>query len=231
MQHIFAHRSTIRVFSALNSSLSSLLCIFPPLTADTTHISFLVVHISPFRPAPIYSKEDDYINRISTNARLFGFVPIVNPEQRVSPIAVHDVARAVQQIVLRAVNDGEVFELTGDQTLTVKQLVSRIFLMLHKDERVIPLGTDLGALVGAAFDRLPSAWRGSITSDSVKQAAYDLVSSGSSQFKTLKDLHIEPSSLDEGLLKVTKMHIEWGKTPPSLRGTDKGVGPSKWQPY
>jgi nucleoside-diphosphate-sugar epimerase len=66
------------------------------------------------RPAPIFGPEDKFLVHIALLAKSLPFVPIIDDgNTKLQPVYIHDVAKAIKNIVLDPSTDGQTYELTG----------------------------------------------------------------------------------------------------------------------
>ena len=79
-----------------------------------------------FRPSWIFGPEDKALNRFVAMSRFLPFVPLIgNPgKQRVQPVFVDDVGRAVAEALVHPTADNQVFEIGGPEVLTMKDVVA-----------------------------------------------------------------------------------------------------------
>jgi uncharacterized protein YbjT (DUF2867 family) len=78
-----------------------------------------------FRPSWIYGPEDRALNRFLGMSRFLPFVPLIgNPStQRLQPVFIDDVGRAVAEALVHPTADNQTFELGGPDVLTMKEIV------------------------------------------------------------------------------------------------------------
>ena len=78
-----------------------------------------------FRPSWVYGPEDNSLNRFLSMARFLPFVPLIGNagKQRLQPVFIDDVARAVAEAVTNAAADNQVFEIGGPEVLTMSEVV------------------------------------------------------------------------------------------------------------
>jgi len=78
-----------------------------------------------FRPSWLYGPEDKALNRFLGMSRLLPFVPLIGNagEQRLQPVFVDDVGRAVAEALIHPTADNQVFEIGGPEILTMKEIV------------------------------------------------------------------------------------------------------------
>ncbi|MEA3241493.1 MAG: hypothetical protein U9P37_07990 [Pseudomonadota bacterium] len=94
-----------------------------------------------FRPTLIYDcRRDKNIAFIRSFIRRFGFFPVAGPATGLrQPVHVDDLAAAVMAVLDNRQTYNTIYNLGGGETLTYRQMVSRIFQGLGKRERIISL--------------------------------------------------------------------------------------------
>ena len=77
------------------------------------------------RPSWVYGPEDKALNRFLGMSRFLPFVPLVGNagKQRLQPVFIDDVGRAVAEALIHPTADNQVFELGGPDVLTMKEIV------------------------------------------------------------------------------------------------------------
>lgn len=80
------------------------------------------------RPAPIFGNEDSLLNRWAMLVKYMPFLPEFGNslDQRMQPVYVHDVARAILHSVTFPNAPGQTFELVGPEVLTLRELIEYI---------------------------------------------------------------------------------------------------------
>ncbi len=78
-----------------------------------------------FRPSWVYGPEDAALNRILGMARFLPFVPIIGDgsRQRLQPVFIDDLARAVAEAVDSPAAENQVFEIGGLEVLSMNEIV------------------------------------------------------------------------------------------------------------
>jgi uncharacterized protein YbjT (DUF2867 family) len=91
-----------------------------------------------FRPSWVYGPEDKALNRFLGMSRFLPFVPLIGNagEQRLQPVFIDDVSRAVAEALVHPTADNQVFELGGPEVLTMKEIV-RIALEVSGRRRLM----------------------------------------------------------------------------------------------
>ncbi len=94
-----------------------------------------------FRPTLIYDgQRDKNISFIRSFIRRFGFFPVAGPAIGLrQPVHVDDLAAAVIAVLDNRQTYNTIYNLGGGETMTYRQMVSRIFGGLGKQERIISL--------------------------------------------------------------------------------------------
>jgi uncharacterized protein YbjT (DUF2867 family) len=78
-----------------------------------------------FRPSWIFGPEDKALNRFLGMSRFLPFVPLIGSagKQRLQPVFIDDVGRAVAEALVHPTADNQVFEIGGPDVLTMKEIV------------------------------------------------------------------------------------------------------------
>ena len=78
-----------------------------------------------FRPSWVFGPEDKALNRFLGMARFLPFVPLAGNagKQRLQPVFIDDVARAVAEALTHPTADNQVFEIGGPEVLSMKEIV------------------------------------------------------------------------------------------------------------
>jgi NADH dehydrogenase len=78
-----------------------------------------------FRPSWIFGPEDKALNRFLGMSRFLPFVPLIGSagKQRLQPVFIDDVGRAVAEALIHPTADNQVFEIGGPDVLTMKEIV------------------------------------------------------------------------------------------------------------
>ena len=77
------------------------------------------------RPSWIYGPEDQALNRFLGMSRFLPFVPLIGNagKQRLQPVFIDDVGRAVAEALVHPTADNQIFELGGPEVLTMEEIV------------------------------------------------------------------------------------------------------------
>jgi len=78
-----------------------------------------------FRPSWVFGPEDQALNRFLGMARFLPFVPLIGNagKQRLQPVFIDDVGRAVAEALVHPTADNQTFEIGGPEVLTMKEIV------------------------------------------------------------------------------------------------------------
>lgn len=164
------------------------------------------------RPAVVFGPEDDFFNRFAALARLSPGLPVffkgwpkVDPfgdfpfpriefnagQNRMQPVYVGDVARALVRLVLDPGHEGETFEFGGPQVYTMAELMHLVLEMTGRKRFLIPVPFVVANAMAFFLEKLPFA---PLTRDQLKLLEADnVVSAGA---RTLEDLGIEPTAVE-----------------------------------
>lgn len=108
------------------------------------------------RPSWVYGPRDRSLNRFALLARLLPFVPLTGPgKNRVRPVHVDDVARAVALSLTSPDAANQVFEIGGPQLLSMRQIVRTMLEVMGKRRLVLPAPQAFVKLGAALLYRLP----------------------------------------------------------------------------
>lgn len=148
-------------------------------------------HATILRPATVFGREDQFINRFAAMIARLPIVPVLKPETRFQPVFVGDVAEAAA----RALADpgrhgGHVYELGGPDVLTMMALQRWIAAAIGRTPHLVALPDAAGATI-AALGFLPGA---PISSDQWKMLQKDTVVA--SDAEGLAALDVTPTPIE-----------------------------------
>lgn len=154
-----------------------------------------------FRPSVVFGNEDEFFNKFASMARLSPVLPLPGANARFQPVYVDDVAKAVEQAVFSKDIRG-IYELGGNEILTLKELIDLMLEVIRRKRLVIPLPPEICSPLGWALDMVQIFSGGLVknnllTRDQLIQLGSDNVVSG--DHPTLQDLKIAPTSLESVL--------------------------------
>jgi len=148
-----------------------------------------------FRPSWVYGPEDRSLNRFLTMSRFLPFVPIigVGSRQRLQPLFIDDLGRAVAEAVDNRAADNRVFEIGGPEVLTMKEIIRTGLEVLDRRRFLLPVPKALMKAQATLLRFLPGP---PLTPDAVDFITMDGLGDSSELVETL-GLRLTP--LREGL--------------------------------
>lgn len=109
-----------------------------------------------FRPSWVYGSEDRSLNKFAMFSRLSPIVPIIGTgKEKIQPVFVDDVARAVALSLNQAKAYGKVLEMGGPETLTMTQIVQTMLLVSKRKRLVFPQPKALMKFIASVVQYLP----------------------------------------------------------------------------
>lgn len=106
-----------------------------------------------FRPSVIYGREDGFVNLLARIARWSPVVPIFGPgRNRLQPIAVEDVAKALVGAVDRPTAIGQTYDLCGTEVFTMEQIWGAIFRVTRRKRWLLRIPLGLARVQAAALE-------------------------------------------------------------------------------
>ena len=105
------------------------------------------------RPTTVFGAEDKFLNWIATIGEKFAALPTVNDgKQRIAPIFVQDVARAVLSCVMYEDSIGKTFEIAGPDVYTFNNIVKLVNHSAFSDIRVLSMPDFVAKLYGRMLE-------------------------------------------------------------------------------
>ena len=155
---------------------------------------------SILRPSWAYGPEDKALNKFVQIARLSPVVPVptgfegLKPvAQRIQPVFVDDIGRAVSKIFGTYAAWGRTFEIGGPDVMTMPEVVRTMLAVMRKRRALVPVPTALMRVATAPLTLLP---RPPLTPGGVDFAVQD----GLVDLTALRSvLRVEPLPLEAGL--------------------------------
>lgn len=147
------------------------------------------------RPATIFGPEDRFLNWIAESNVRLPILPLINNGENVlQPVYVADVAKALFELVKNYETfAGKTFQLTGPAEYTYKELAEYVQDVTLIRKPLVDIPPHVAAFAGKWIEELVNPV---LTSDSVIELQQSIVEKKDPNLLTLKDLEIEPSSLD-----------------------------------
>ncbi|MEO8529618.1 MAG: complex I NDUFA9 subunit family protein [Deltaproteobacteria bacterium] len=149
------------------------------------------------RPSVIFGPEDGFFNRFAGMARLGPVFPLVGGNTAFQPVYVDDVAAAAVAGVQDHAVSG-VYELGGPEAASLKALIERMLVEIHRRRLVVNLPMWIGGIMAFMLDAASALTigvfkNGILTRDQAKQLASDNVVTG--HYPGLSDLGISPTHM------------------------------------
>ncbi|KQT32062.1 3-beta hydroxysteroid dehydrogenase [Sphingomonas sp. Leaf412] len=118
--------------------------------AGEAAVTAALPHATILRPATVFGREDQFVNRFAGMIASLPIVPVLKPGARFQPVYVGDVADAVVAALAdRDTFGGRTFELGGPEVLTMLELHRRIATAIGRDPTFVPLPDVAGKLLSA----------------------------------------------------------------------------------
>lgn len=148
-----------------------------------------------FRPSWVYGPEDRALNRFLRISRFLPFVPLIgNPgEQRLQPVFVEDVARAVAEALEKKAADGQTFEIGGPEVLTMSQVVRTALDVAGRKRALLPAPREVVKAAASLLRFVPGR---PLTPDGVDFITMDALADGR---QVEKKLGVRMTPLKEAL--------------------------------
>lgn len=147
------------------------------------------------RPATVFGPEDRFLNWIAeTNTRL-PILPLINNGANVlQPVYVADVGKALAELCKNYDTfAGRTFQLTGPAEYTYKELAEFVQDVTLVRKPLVDIPINVATFAGKFIEELVHPV---LSVDAVVQLQHDIVEKKDASLLTLKDLEIEPVSLD-----------------------------------
>jgi NADH dehydrogenase len=109
------------------------------------------------RPSWIYGPEDKALNRFVRMARFLPFVPQIGNirQQKMQPVFVEDVARAVADCLVASQAENRTFEIGGPEVLSMREVVSTALDVSGRKRPIVAAPAALMKLLARVLQFLP----------------------------------------------------------------------------
>jgi uncharacterized protein YbjT (DUF2867 family) len=109
------------------------------------------------RPSWVYGPEDVALNRFLGMSRFLPFVPLIGDanKQKLQPVFVDDVAKAVAESLENPAADNQVFEIGGPEVLTMKEIVATALEVSGRKRLFLPGPKPVMKLAAAVIQFVP----------------------------------------------------------------------------
>ena len=148
------------------------------------------------KPATIFGAEDRFLNWIAEACDRLPVFPLINSGATlVQPVYSLDVGKALMAIVNNhAEYRGQTFQLTGPAEYSMKEVVEFVTDITTVKKPLVDVPESAALLAGKIFQETVMPF---LTADHIAQLKEDCVASEGKGLLTLKDLDIEPASMDK----------------------------------
>jgi len=148
------------------------------------------------RPGIMFGPEDKFFNTFATLAQFSPVLPLIGGGKTVfEPIYVGDVAQTIVKSLELNNSKPSIYEL-GGENYSFKELMQILLSEINKKRFLIPIPWGMAKFQSYFLQMLPTPL---LTPDQVTMLRYDNVVSG--EYKTLKNLKIQPTTIQSILPK------------------------------
>lgn len=145
------------------------------------------------RPSVVFGCDDDFFNRFATILSLAPVFPLADGgKTKMQPIWVEDLADAIVRIIETPSQQGKIWELTGPDVYSFKELMEKVLEFTGRKCVLLPVPSAIMSVMAGFMALAPG--RPQLTSDQVKMLQEDNVASGN--FPNLEDIGIQPNTID-----------------------------------
>ena len=159
------------------------------------------------RPSIVYSVDDNFTTNFMTLLNRLPIFPIYyGGNTKFQPIHCSDLTDIIYHVISKNVYS-KIIECTGPETITFKELLKKLLLLIGKKRALIPFPLQIAKFSARLLEIFPNPL---LTSDQLRLLKYDNVSSG--KYKTNSDIGV-PSVrfFDEEVKKYCYMWREGGQ--------------------
>jgi len=147
------------------------------------------------RPSIVYGDGDNFFNQFASLAEFLPALPLIGGGQtKFQPIHVSDLCKAIVAILNKEEIDQSIYELGGSQVYTFKEMMEILLKQIKKKRFLIPIPFSIAKFQAKILQLFPKPL---LTTDQVEMLKYDNVVSNN--YPTLKDLEINPKSIESVL--------------------------------
>lgn len=146
------------------------------------------------RPSVVFGPEDDFFNKFASMAKTFPVMPLIGGGQtKLQPVYAGDVAEVVALSVDGKLKSGAVYELGGDDVMTLEGCMTLVLKTIGRKRLLMTLPFGLASLIGKIAAKIPLI-KPPLTGDQVELLHKDNVVSAAAESEglTLKGLGISP---------------------------------------
>jgi uncharacterized protein YbjT (DUF2867 family) len=110
-----------------------------------------------FRPSWVFGPEDKALNRFLGMSRFLPFVALIGSagKQRLQPVFIDDVGRAVAEALVHPTADNQTFDIGGPEALTMKQIVGAALDVSGRRRLLLSAPRPVMKLAASVFQFMP----------------------------------------------------------------------------
>lgn len=143
------------------------------------------------RPSVVFGAEDNFFNMFARLSVVSPVLPLIGGGKTLfSPVYVGDVADAVVACLKNESTKGQIYDLSGPETLSFKEIYEKLFSFTGRKKTLVSLPWGIAKLQGSLMGLLPSPL---LTADQVESLKTDNVSDG--DLGNLADLGVSPTPM------------------------------------
>lgn len=144
------------------------------------------------RPSLVFGSGDGFFNRFASMAVLAPGLPVIGGgKNKVQPVFVGDVARAVVEAIHNNQHQGKIYELGGPEVMSFRDVMAYILKLTKRRRALVPIPFGIMGLAAGAMSVLPNA---PVTRDQLKMLKIDNVVGN--EALGLSELGIEPTPVE-----------------------------------
>lgn len=132
--------------------------------------------VTVLRPSVVFGPEDQFVRLFAQLARWLPVIPLASPHARFQPIYVGDLVRAIVQCLREPKTIGQVYELAGEDILTLYEVVHWAAAYSGHPRVILPLSDGLAQLQALVMEHLPGPTL--VSRDNLASATVPSLSSG-----------------------------------------------------
>ena len=150
------------------------------------------------RPSVMFGPDDGFLNALAKLVRVAPVIPLIGGGlTRLQPVHADDVAEATLRVLQSPRSKGEIYELGGPESFTLRQIIEMVAAAFGHRRRFISIPFGLARALGRAFEFLP------VTPLTVAQV--DLLRNDnipSQGMPGFRELGIEPRKLEDAIAEL-----------------------------
>lgn len=131
--------------------------------------------VTVFRPSVIFGPDDAFLNTFATLLKLFPVLPLAGGQARMQPVYIGDVAHVVSACLADSATFGQVYELCGPTTYTLRELVEYVGKLADRRRCIVNLPGALAYVQASLLGLLPHP---PMSRDNLRMLQIDSVTDG-----------------------------------------------------